>query len=71
MSDGDVKSRCIDSDDVKGNRHGYQASDGELPWVYLADRKIEDLLGMQNANLLNLPENYTFKYCELRASELS
>ncbi|RSH79668.1 N-terminal acetyltransferase A complex catalytic subunit ard1 [Apiotrichum porosum] len=23
---------------------------------------IEDLLGMQNANLLNLPENYTFKY---------
>lgn len=30
-----------------------------------ADRQIEDLLGMQNANLLNLPENYTFKYCEL------
>jgi len=25
---------------------------------------VEDLLGMQNANLLNLPENYTFKYCE-------
>ncbi|ADV22710.1 N-terminal acetyltransferase A complex catalytic subunit ard1 [Cryptococcus gattii E566] len=23
---------------------------------------IDDLLGMQNANLLNLPENYTFKY---------
>lgn len=25
--------------------------------------KVDDLLGMQNANLLNLPENYTFKYC--------
>ncbi|WVQ69719.1 uncharacterized protein L199_007939 [Kwoniella botswanensis] len=23
---------------------------------------IDDLIGMQNANLLNLPENYTFKY---------
>nr|XP_031859511.1 uncharacterized protein CI109_004973 [Kwoniella shandongensis]KAA5526583.1 hypothetical protein CI109_004973 [Kwoniella shandongensis] len=23
---------------------------------------VDDLLGMQNANLLNLPENYTFKY---------
>jgi hypothetical protein len=30
---------------------------------------VEDLLGMQNANLLNLPENYTFKYCELLSSE--
>jgi peptide alpha-N-acetyltransferase len=27
--------------------------------------QIDDLLGMQNANLLNLPENYTFKYCSL------
>ena len=27
--------------------------------------QVEDLLGMQNANLLNLPENYTFKYCKL------
>lgn len=34
----------------------------------LADGQIEDLLGMQNANLLNLPENYTFKYCELSFS---
>lgn len=25
--------------------------------------QVDDLLGMQNANLLNLPENYTFKYC--------
>lgn len=33
--------------------------------VNVADDQIEDLLGMQNANLLNLPENYTFKYCEL------
>ncbi|GHJ89371.1 hypothetical protein NliqN6_5773 [Naganishia liquefaciens] len=23
---------------------------------------VDDLLGMQNANILNLPENYTFKY---------
>lgn len=28
--------------------------------------KVEDLLGMQNANLLNLPENYTLKYCKFR-----
>jgi len=27
-------------------------------------RQIDDLLGMQKANLLNLPENYTFKYCK-------
>ena len=26
--------------------------------------QVDDLLGMQNANLLNLPENYTFKYCK-------
>ena len=25
--------------------------------------QVDDLLGMQNANLLNLPENYTLKYC--------
>ena len=31
---------------------------------------IEDLLGMQNANLLNLPENYTFKYCTSNLSSL-
>ena len=31
----------------------------------LSPIEIEDLLGMQNANLLNLPENYTFKYCEV------
>jgi len=29
-------------------------------------RQVDDLLGMQNANLLNLPENYTFKYCMSR-----
>lgn len=32
--------------------------------------KVEDLVGMQNANLLNLPENYTFKYCEFRGQRL-
>lgn len=26
--------------------------------------QVDDLLGMQNANILNLPENYTFKYCK-------
>lgn len=26
--------------------------------------QVSDLLGMQSANLLNLPENYTFKYCQ-------
>jgi hypothetical protein len=31
----------------------------------LIHMQIDDLLGMQNANLLNLPENYTFKYCTL------
>jgi hypothetical protein len=30
--------------------------------------QIDDLLGMQNANLLNLPENYTFKYCSYTSS---
>lgn len=26
--------------------------------------QVNDLLGMQKANLFNLPENYTFKYCQ-------
>lgn len=27
-------------------------------------RQVDDLLGMQNCNLHNLPENYTMRYCE-------
>ena len=26
--------------------------------------QVNDLLGMQKTNLFNLPENYTFKYCQ-------
>lgn len=25
---------------------------------------VEDLMGMQNVNLHNLPENYNMKYCQ-------
>jgi hypothetical protein len=34
----------------------------------LVAKQVEDLLGMQKANILNLPENYTFKYCTSSSS---
>jgi hypothetical protein len=57
-----LKSQCWSASQPK--HHGYQASNSELQCQgQQLTRQIEDLLGMQNANLLNLPENYTFKYC--------
>jgi hypothetical protein len=57
-------------------QHGHQAGNGEqhseCRACYEADARpqVDDLLGMQNANLLNLPENYTFKYCSSRSKRL-
>jgi hypothetical protein len=43
-----------------------QATVSKVPLHRVEDThsyQVDDLLGMQNANLLNLPENYTLKYC--------
>ena len=35
-----------------------------LLYIYI-NMQVEDLLEIQNANLLDLPENYQMKYCKL------
>jgi hypothetical protein len=55
---------CTIQHDHNGHQTGYGECCMNLGLVHYSYNQINDLLGMQNANLLNLPENYTFKYCK-------
>ncbi len=35
------------------------------------DNKMDDMMGMQNCNLHNLPENYTMRYCKFAQAHSS
>lgn len=36
-----------------------------------ANEKADDMMGMQECNLHNLPENYTMRYCEFIMSVMT
>ena len=46
---------------VGGDEH--PRGDGACRAARVLIRQADDLLGMQNCNLHNLPENYTMRYC--------
>lgn len=53
----DIRQATVSHPALSGHSHGSAS-------IIEAEAQVDDLLGMQNANLLNLPENYTFKYCQ-------
>lgn len=52
---------------IVANTSSYdEYSTGDSAYVVLHfPTQVDDLLGMQNCNLHNLPENYTMRYCAL------